>query len=380
MREELLPVAFILLRGKSQLIISSAPECSLSQSVSTMLQKTSTFPFSAHIDEYCKSLRDEAACPTDKHVLYVVRLQAIAEKIDRLFSQRVSELNSESTIELFVKQLQSELELFRERLPFDITESCKLHPATNTKHLLTSPFIDLLAMQYHAVELNLYQIALLDRSAESEVPRLIPSSTWRLDILCAGLISAKSLLSYFLSVPARNQLAFSNTEWIQIGVAMVVASKLSVATRGTTGSRETLALRDSLDLLSFVKEVVAVVGQLVTQVVDAEGRRDIFYYYWKRGKLIQCWYEKHSPKPAIVQLSLADFNGYYDDGSLPGSTNYAQQIPQQTGDFFGLDMEDSSLDNMLQAEMEDIQLTGYVPKVATDGIMADWMSYPLLPF
>lgn len=345
-----------------------------------MLQKTSTFPFSTHIDDYCKSLRDEAAFSTDKYVLYVVRLQAIAEKIDRLYSQRVSELNPESTIELFVKQLQSELELFRERLPFDITESCKLHSATDTKHDLTSAFIDLLAMQYHAVELNLYQIALLDRSAESEVPRLIPSSAWRLDVLCAGLISAKSLISYFLSVPARTQLALSNTEWIQIGVAMVVASKLSVATRGTTASRETMALRDSLDMLGFVKETVAVVSQLVTQVVDADGGRDIFYHYWKRGKLIQCWYEKHTPKPANLPLPPAGFNSYYGDESQPSSASYTPQIPQQTDDFFGVDMGAANLDNLLQAEMEDIQLAGYGPEMTVDGIMADWMSYPLLPF
>lgn len=345
-----------------------------------MLQKTSTFPFSAHIDDFCKTLRDEAACPTDKYVLYVVRLQAIAEKIDRLYSQRVSELNPESTIELFVKQLQTELELFRERLPFDMAESCRLSPAADIKHVLISTSIDLLAMQYHAVELNLYQIALLDRSAESEVPRFMSSSAWRLDILCAGLISAKSLLSYFISLPARTQLAMSNSEWIQIGVAMVVASKLSVAARGTTASRETLALRDSLDMLRFVKEAVAVVSQLVTQVVDADGRRDIFYDYWKRGKLIQSWYEKHSPRPASLPLPPAGFNGYYGDGSQPSSASYTPQIPQQMDDFFGIDMGAANLDNLLQAEMEDIQLEGYVPEMSIDGIMADWMSYPLLPF
>ncbi|OBT81570.1 hypothetical protein VE02_09337 [Pseudogymnoascus sp. 03VT05] len=334
----------------------------LASSISTMLQKTSTFPFSAHIDDFCKSLRSEAACPTDKYVLYVVRLQAIAEKIDRLYSQRVSELNPESTIELFVKQLQTELELFRERLPFDISESY------------------LLAMQYPAVELNLFQIALLDRTAESEVPLLIPSSAWRLDILCAGLISAKSLLSYFISLPARTQLAMSNSEWIQIGVAMVVASKLSVAARGTTASLEALALRDSLDMLIFVKKAVAVASQLVTQVVDDDGRRDIFYTYWKRGKLIQSWYERHSPRPASLPLPPADFNGYYGDGSQPSSASYTPHIPQQTDDFFGVDMGAANLDSLLQAEMEDIQLEGYVPELAMNGIISDWMSYPLLPF
>lgn len=346
-----------------------------------MLQKMSTFPFSAYIDEYCKSLRDEATCPTDKYLLYIVRLQAIAEKIDRLYSQRVSELNPESTIELFVKQLQGEIEMFRERLPFDMSESCKLFLATDAKHLLTSAFTDLLAMQYHAVELNLYQIALLDRTPESEVPRLVPSSAWRYDILCAGLVSAKSLLSYFLSVPARTQLAFSNSEWIQIGVAMIVASKLSVATRGTSTCCETLALHDSLGMLSFVKKTVDAVGQLVTQVVDTDGRRDIFHHHWKLGKLIQSWYERHSPKPANTPLPPpADFNVYYDDGSQTSSASYTPQIPQQTGDFFGVDMGSINVDNMLQAEMEDIQLSGYVPQIAMDGIMADWMSYPLHPF
>lgn len=235
-------------------------------------------------------------------------------------------------------------------------------------------------MQYRAVELNLYQIALLDRSPDSDVPREVPSSSWRLDILCAGLISAKSLLSYFLSLPARTQLAFANSEWIQIGVAMIVASKLSVATRETTAAHETLSLPESIGMLSFVREAVAAVSQLVTQVVDSEGRRDIFYHYWKRGKLIQSWYEKHSPKPASMPLPLADFNGNYGDGSQPSSTSYTPQIPQQTGDFFGIDMGAANLDNLLQADMEDIQLSGYVPEIAMDGIMADWMSYPLLPF
>jgi hypothetical protein len=354
-------------------------ECLLLHSISTMLQKMSTFPFSAYIDDFCKTLRDEAACPTDKYVLYVVRLQAIAEKIDRLYSQQVSELNPESTIELFVKQLQTELELFRERLPFDITESCKLTSIPDAEHLLTSAFIDLLAMQYPAVELNLYQIALLDRNPESEVPRLIPSSAWRLDILCAGLISAKSLLSYFISLPARTQLAMSNSEWMQIGVAMVVASKLSVATRGTTASRETMGLRDSLDMLRFVKEAVAVVSQLVTQGVDTEGRRGIFYHYWKRGKHIQCWYEKHSPKPTSLPLPPSGFHGYYGENQ-PSSASYTPYIPQHTDDFFGIDVGAANLDNLLQAEMEDIQLEGYIPEMAMDGIMADWMSYPLLPF
>jgi hypothetical protein len=97
-----------------------------------MLQKTSTFPFSGCIEEYCKSLRDEAMYPTDKYLFYIVRLQAIAEKIDQVFTQRVSEMSPDSTTELFVKQLQCELDIFRERIPFAIGESCKLPLATGT--------------------------------------------------------------------------------------------------------------------------------------------------------------------------------------------------------------------------------------------------------
>jgi hypothetical protein len=233
-------------------------------------------------------------------------------------------------------------------------------------------------MQYHAVELNLYQIALLDRNTEPQVPRLIPSSTWRLDILCAGLISAKSLLSYFLSLPAHTQLAFSNSEWIQMGVAMTVASKLSAATSETPVAHEALGLSNSLDMLNVVKETIDRVRQLATEVVDADGRRDVFYLYWKRGKLIQYWYEKNAPKN--INLPLERSSDYYRDTSQQSSGHYPPQIPQETDDYLGVDMGTTDFAQLLQTEMEDIQLAEHIPDLALDGIMADWMSYPLLPF
>ena len=95
-----------------------------SSSISTVLQKLSTFPHSAFMEECCKSLQDQRQYQTDEDLIYIVQLQHIFEKVDRLSVDYGADLNNpDSSTELYVMALKSELEIFRERIPFDLTES-----------------------------------------------------------------------------------------------------------------------------------------------------------------------------------------------------------------------------------------------------------------
>lgn len=94
------------------------------QSISMILQKLGTFPHSVYIEECCKSMAEENEYPTDKYLLYIVRLQHIFEKMDHIPVQQPSEIiDSDTAAKLSVRTWRSDLESFKACLPFTIVES-----------------------------------------------------------------------------------------------------------------------------------------------------------------------------------------------------------------------------------------------------------------
>jgi hypothetical protein len=91
-------------------------------------------------------------------------------------------------------------------------------------------YIGLLYFQFHTAELALYQVSLAagrQGSAAPEPSTATPSP--HLEILRAGVLSAKSMIDFYLSLPVGAEITFNNSEWIQMGFAFIVAAKLSVA-------------------------------------------------------------------------------------------------------------------------------------------------------
>ncbi|KAI9837897.1 MAG: hypothetical protein M1837_002687 [Sclerophora amabilis] len=320
----------------------------LSSSISMILEKLATFPHSAYIEDCCKSLREDPEYPTDKYLLYIVQIQHILEKIDHLSNQHDTRLfQHNSAVQFYVMSLKSELEVLRGHMPFAMNES----------HLLV--------MQFHTVELYLYQICLLERYGSTSTTPPIPWSPWRLEILCAGLIAAKSLLGYYLSLPLRTEMAFNNSEWVQLGFALTVASKLSIAATDEAVCWETTNLRSSLGMSSILKQSVFRMGALTTSRVDAHGERDVFYHFEQRSKRVQRWFESHFlTEPGTVSDHSNDYlgeeaspsNGQYLPTSHPSSgfQHVAAHVPN---------MNETSLSN-----------------TPIDGIMDDWMSCLMAPY
>jgi hypothetical protein len=211
------------------------------------------------------SLCERYEYATDEHLYYIVRLQNIMETIDSVSLQRSSGPAAKTAI----IQTKSQLEQFNAHLAFDL----------NDNHMLL--------MQYRTAELYLCQAAFFHKTAQLD-------ATVQADLLCKGLSAAKSLLDFYLGLPVYAEMAFNNSEWIQISFAITVASRLAVASKHKSLDPQTRNLRQSLDLGNVIRHLSLRIGSLVTQQVDRHGSRDIFFHFEQRVRRIQSWFERFS--------------------------------------------------------------------------------------
>ncbi|KAL5340893.1 hypothetical protein BJX70DRAFT_82741 [Aspergillus crustosus] len=240
----------------------------LSSSIAMLVQKRSTMLRLPHHEECCQSLLEANEYPQDKYIKYVIQLQHITEKIDNISSRHALDLEKPgSGSELYIANLKSELETFSRHLPFDIHES------------------SLLAIQYHATGLCLYQLAL---NIGSQQPRPhspfdSASHSWRDEMAVLALVSATSILNLYIQLPPKEEVGFSNTQWVQLGFALLVAYRHTV-----TASRP----EQTAAFLATLTKVELRVVALSTFDVDANGARDVFLDFRKRVVQIQRWVEE----------------------------------------------------------------------------------------
>ncbi|EFE44817.1 hypothetical protein TRV_00368 [Trichophyton verrucosum HKI 0517] len=246
----------------------------LSSTISGLLQKQLTFPYTAYLEDCCKSIYDAAEYPYDKSILYIVQLQHIVEKINRITFQHGMELNnSGSAMELYVSSLKSELEAFLVRSGFTSADETTLT-----------------TMQFHTAELSLYQLSLLDKRRQQSGSR---PTTLSDDMLYAGGLAARSILELYLSLPPRAETSFNNTEWVQIGFALIVACRLA----GTAPTAEPAVFRRHKESLSnTLTKLKMRVSELSTDMVDFNGDKDVFTDYVDRVARLQVWLDTRLEK------------------------------------------------------------------------------------
>ncbi|RYO91734.1 hypothetical protein DL763_004884 [Monosporascus cannonballus] len=226
----------------------------------------------ANWEPHVGSCRDPSVS-RNEHVYYIIRLQRIMEAIEYMSQQHTNG----PTARAAVIDLRSQLETFRNHLPFDLGDN------------------QLLLMQYHTAEMYLCQTALFYKAVQLD-------TVLHAELLCSGLAAAKSLMDFYLSLPVYADMAFNNSEWIQISFAITVASRLSIASTHRAVDHQIRALRQSLDLSNIIRHLSLRIGALVTQQVDAQGGRDIFYHYDQRVRRMQAWYERCSAPARKVKV------------------------------------------------------------------------------
>lgn len=218
----------------------------------------------------------------DQYIYYIVQLQHLLEEADSITVKRPVSLDlpydhqsmsSQPAVDVYVTQLKSQLEVFRETLPFALMESRTL------------------MMQFHTAELYICQIGVCTDPASNTLPEGGQWPQWRLEILGMGLVAAKALLSFFLSMPLGTELNFNNSEWIQISFGITSSARLAILASQRQIERETLHLRRFLDMSDVLKVFIARLHALSTAHVDDAGDRDVFYHGGQRIMRLQKWYE-----------------------------------------------------------------------------------------
>ncbi|GLA17725.1 hypothetical protein AnigIFM62618_004873 [Aspergillus niger] len=319
-----------------------------SSSVSQILHKQCTFPYMPYFDDCCKLLATDAEYASDQHLLHIVQLQRLSERITFISSQNILGTHGPgSSSERSFREMKLELEQYRASLPCPLNEN------------------NILYMQYYTAELYLCQISLFDHKPSTQSPRReVP---FQIEALRMGLIAAKALLDHYVCLPLRSEMAFNNAIWIQIGFALTLACKLVVAASEPSIQPHTAELCRALDISSMLSRCILRIQALVTSSLDASGDRDVFYHYEQRLKRVQWWFENrmlsknknNSVQPAVqptddMSSSTAE-NSHVESSQLPldGLNDYT----------------------MIPPEVYDMQWPGFFPDATIDEILVDWMEY-----
>lgn len=274
-----------------------------------LVQKKSSVLRLPYHEECCKSLAEANEYPHDKYITSVIQLQFIAEKIDNLSEKHVSDLEKPgSGAELYITNIKSELETFHRHLPFDINESRMFRMSLLTRKLILIIYKALLAIQYHTTGLSLYQLALTS-------PQLQPQTqsfdySWRDEMSVSALVSASSILNTLVHLPSTEEVGFNNTQWVQIGFALLVAYRHTVI---ASKPDQTFAFLDTLSKLE------SRVGALSTEEVDANGKRDVFFDFRRRVVQIQKWFDGPSSNNRGQESS-------WDQGSMCFQMPYSEPM------------------------------------------------------
>ncbi|GLB04780.1 hypothetical protein AtubIFM57258_010799 [Aspergillus tubingensis] len=318
-----------------------------SSSVSQILHKQCTFSYMPYFDECCKLLATDAEYASDQHLLHIVQLQRLSEKITSISAQNILGTHGPgSSIERSFREMKLELEQYRASLPCPLNEN------------------NILFMQYYTAELYLCQISLFDNKPKTQSPRREVS--FQIEALRMGLVAAKALLDYYVCLPLRSEMAFNNAIWIQIGFALTLASKLVVAASEPSIQPHTAELCRALDISSMLSRCILRMQALVTSSMDASGDRDVFYHYEQRLKRVQWWFENRMlsrQKSDSFQPPVQPSNM-----SPSGAENNRLESAQ-------LPLDGSNDYTMIPREVYDMQWPGFFPDATIDEILVDWMEY-----
>lgn len=261
----------------------------LCSTVSTLLQKLCTFPWTQHIEDCCRSLYQQNQHPTDKYIYHIVQIQHIMEEADAANRHALSLAHASDpkleSIDLpkstHITQLRTRLESIKETLPFTLMES------------------PLMMMHYHTVMVYLCHTSVCTDAALNVLPTGERWPQWRLDALGTGLVAAKSSLSFFLSSPLGSEMHFNNSEWIQLGFAMTYSARLATLSNQRSIQQEIQHLRRFLGMSDILKDVSGRLRSLSTSRMDDEGEKDVFHNYQQRVERLHAWFESQSNKPQI---------------------------------------------------------------------------------
>jgi hypothetical protein len=96
----------------------------------------------------------------------------------------------------------------------------------------------------------------------------------------SAVISANSILNLYLELPPNEEVGFNNTQWVQMGFALLVACRYNA----------TASIPDKMaTFLQTLSELQSKLEALSTHNVEMNGARDVFFDFKNRVNRIRNW-------------------------------------------------------------------------------------------
>lgn len=287
----------------------------LSCSIAKMMQKHCSFPWTPHIAQCCQTLSQRQHASTDKYIQPMIELQHIIEQSD----VRVS-LTKASTLEPIdsgldesqaadlakLTQLRSDVAALKSNLSYSILECHSLK------------------MLLHTAELYLCLIGISTEPGLNSLPEGEKWPAWRLDLLSAGIVAAKSLLDFDCAQVLGSEKNYNNTEWIQISFALMLATRLAVVCNQPSVQGQTAHLRSFLDMAGVLTDFINRVKGMVTEQTDDLGDRDVFYRIVRRFQRLEAWFQAQTSQAQLA--ALRDATAQAGDRSGTTETGHIDQV------------------------------------------------------
>ncbi|KAF2084098.1 hypothetical protein K490DRAFT_4250, partial [Saccharata proteae CBS 121410] len=162
--------------------------------------------YSAQLDDVCNYLEKAAEYTSDRHLVALVRLQHVVQRVERKVPFDDFTPDTMIPISMFVKQLHTELSHFRHTLPPDLAQNTTL------------------LMHYYNAEIYLYEISL---SPLPPTTQYADFAYRRLEMLNACMHSAKSFMSVYAQLPNSSYYNLPFVHFSQLTSAIIALSKLS---------------------------------------------------------------------------------------------------------------------------------------------------------
>jgi hypothetical protein len=172
----------------------------------------------------------------------------------------------------------------------------------------------------------------------------------------SAVISANSILNLYLQLPPNEEVGFNNTQWVQMGFALLVACRYSVS----ASKPDQMAT-----FLQILSELQSRLEALSTRTVDINGAGDVFFDFKNRVIRLRNWLLRLDSKEDDAQTE--NDSGAFQNRPCSESTDFhrlegaAEKVGIDTWNLFT-----SSADG-LQVTCDDFSADSF------EQIMGDWL-------
>ncbi|RSL51521.1 hypothetical protein CEP54_011392 [Fusarium duplospermum] len=205
------------------------------------VKDTCPMPGGQSIEEARLALQQSAELPCDEYLVQLVRVQQAANTIDKTFYQDMSttEATLPSAVLMAVSHLERDIEAIRTSLPSGLPQQ------------------ELLLMSCHVLQIFLYKVGMDDRLLHSVDTDGSSTYSLRLSHLLASCLNAvKAEASSVLSLANSVILSMPYLNWIQIGHAILIFSRLLVTHHSSWDPGLLTSIQDFADTLEGLSQKI----------------------------------------------------------------------------------------------------------------------------